>query len=612
MTLVYTGPHAYGYDLALTFPNETVSSWTVHDENALLTALADAYGNDASISFVINSHEDVNGALVITVMVLGFPTLSSVTASYEAVSASGLDFTSEEYDFRGVSSSASAPAMACNIGFSAGTDDVCSDTDGCIDNTCGDGDCVDAVAPAVGYSCDCDVGWYDNSGTCTDVDACDVSSETCGDNGDCVDFVAPGTGFTCDCDAGYVLTDTAQSGCTIVSCGSPATATGYTINSGGTTYGSTRAVTCAAGYIGTAVALTCQASGAWTSVSGCSLITCASSPTQAGYTIATGASTVGSTRTTACLVSGRVGSSITCGSNGQWGVATGCSLDVEYLVIAGGGSGGPYAAGAGGGAGGYRSSVAGESSGGGAPAETPLSVTFGTTYTVTVGVGGPGRTLWSADSSSAHNGRNSVFGSVTSVGGARGGHGWSYETGGVGGSGGGGAGWDGISNVGTAAGGTATTGQGYGGGLGRGISQNKGAGGGGGGAGGRGQDATSTTGGNGGVGLASSITGSSVYRAGGGGGACYNPYHYGTGGNGGGGSCGSAGAANTGGGGSAPTYYNSDGLAGGSGVVFLKYSPSYTITVVFMYCMYCMYCIYVLYVLYVLYLCMNVYMYVCM
>jgi len=339
VTLVYTGPHAYGYDLALTFPNETVSSWTVHDENALLTALADAYGNDASISFLINTHEDVNGVLVITVTVLGFPTLSAATSSYEAVSASGLDLTSEEYDFRGASSSASAPALACNIGYSAGTDDVCSDTDGCIDNTCGDGDCVDAVAPAVGYSCDCDVGWYDNSGTCTDVDAC--RENTCGDNGACVDVIAPGTGFTCDCDAGYVSTDlvcvnepgcdgdttgscaaTDSSGtctdiappgtgytctcsagfyvdsqtCTYRDCGAPTASTGYSIASGTTYYGSSRTLTCATGYTGSPSAIRCQSSGSWTGQSGCTIQSCPSSPTQTGYSIASGTSTYGSSR----------------------------------------------------------------------------------------------------------------------------------------------------------------------------------------------------------------------------------------------------------------------------------------------------------------------------
>jgi len=370
VTLVYTGPHAYGYDLALTFPNETVSSWTVHDENALLTALADAYGNDSSISFLINTHEDVNGVLVITVTVLGFPTLSAATSSYEAVSASGLDLTSEEYDFRGASSSASAPALACNIGYSAGTDDVCSDTDGCIDNTCGDGDCVDAVAPAVGYSCDCDVGWYDNSGTCTDDDAC--RENTCGDNGACVDVIAPGTGFTCDCDAGYVSTDlvcvnepgcdgdttgscaaTDSSGtctdiappgtgytctcsagfyvdsqtCTYRDCGAPTASTGYSIASGTTYYGSSRTLTCATGYTGSPSALQCQSSGSWTGQSGCTIQSCPSSPTQTGYSIASGTSTYGSSRTATCA-SGYTGtaSSISCQSSLSWTTSTGCTI----------------------------------------------------------------------------------------------------------------------------------------------------------------------------------------------------------------------------------------------------------------------------------------------
>ena len=339
VTLVYTGPHAYGYDLSMTFPNETVSSWTVHDENALLVALVEAYGNDASLSFVITARVDVNGVLVVTVTVLGFNTLSSVTDSFDAVSASGIDFASNDYDFRGIGMSAAEPFMACNMGFSAGTDGVCSDSDGCIDNTCGEGGCVDAVAPAVGYSCDCDVGWFDNNGTCVDVDACRVSSETCGDHGACVDVIAPGTGFTCDCDTGYVSMDlvcvnepgcagyadtcsaTDSSGacadiappgtgytctcgtgflvngqtCTYVDCGAPTASTGYTIASGTTYLASRRTVTCASGYSGSPAAVTCESSGSWSAQSGCTIVSCPSTPTQTNYVIATGASTYGTT-----------------------------------------------------------------------------------------------------------------------------------------------------------------------------------------------------------------------------------------------------------------------------------------------------------------------------
>ena len=60
-----------------------------------------------------------------------------------------------------------------------------------------------------------------------------------------------------------------------------------------------------------------------------------------------------------------------------------------FLVIAGGGGGGGKMGGAGG-AGGYRSAWNSETSGGGGSAETALSLTPGTQYTVTVGGGGSG------------------------------------------------------------------------------------------------------------------------------------------------------------------------------------------------------------------------------
>jgi hypothetical protein len=62
-------------------------------------------------------------------------------------------------------------------------------------------------------------------------------------------------------------------------------------------------------------------------------------------------------------------------ATGDWVCPTGVT-EVEWLVVAGGGGGGGNVAG-GGGAGGFR-------------AGTGLSVTAGTTYTITVGAGGPG------------------------------------------------------------------------------------------------------------------------------------------------------------------------------------------------------------------------------
>ena len=65
------------------------------------------------------------------------------------------------------------------------------------------------------------------------------------------------------------------------------------------------------------------------------------------------------------------------------------SFSLSYLVIAGGGGGGNNF-GSGGGAGGYRNSYASETSGGNSSTETPVTITPGTSFTVTVGAGGSG------------------------------------------------------------------------------------------------------------------------------------------------------------------------------------------------------------------------------
>ena len=79
------------------------------------------------------------------------------------------------------------------------------------------------------------------------------------------------------------------------------------------------------------------------------------------------------------------------------------SVTVDYLVVAGGGSG-AIRTGAGGGAGGYRTSAG--TSGGGASAESALTLSVGTAYTITVGATGSGS--GSADVAGAPGG-NSVF-----------------------------------------------------------------------------------------------------------------------------------------------------------------------------------------------------------
>ena len=159
-----------------------------------------------------------------------------------------------------------------------------------------------------------------------------------------------------------------------------------------------------------------------------------------------------------------------------------------------------------------------------------------------------------------------------------------------GGSGGGGGGTDlnGFQSINGGAGtGTGTTLQGYAGGNGY-YDTPYFRGSGGGGSGGVGQNASGTANGaNGGIGLAYSITGSSVGYGGGGGGGSWNSNNFGYGGGGinnifgggnGGGTSAGAGvsaAANTGGGGGG-SGNATGGLAagsGGSGIVIIRYTP---------------------------------------
>ena len=225
-----------------------------------------------------------------------------------------------------------------------------------------------------------------------------------------------------------------------------------------------------------------------------------------------------------------------------WQNIIGLQYTVEYVVVAGGGSGNN----GGGGAGGYRSSVTGESSGGGTPAESVITLTPGTAYTVTVGAGG----------SPNSNGSNSVFGSITSTGGGL--SPYLNANGSAGGSGGGGGLTSSAS--GTFAGGAGTAGQGFAGGSSTRTNPNY-SGGGGGGAGSVGSNGSPSTPGNAGSGVSSSIDGTATTRAVGGRGYADPGGVFGTGTN--------VPAANTGsGGGAAPAT----GIAGGSGVVIIRYS----------------------------------------
>ena len=238
---------------------------------------------------------------------------------------------------------------------------------------------------------------------------------------------------------------------------------------------------------------------------------------------------------------------------------------VEVLVVAGGGAG--AFTGSGGGAGGVLYNA-------------NFSVAAGTSYTATVGVGGFG-----APNSNGQAGANSVFGSLTAIGG---GGGVTHGTTGAGQNGGSGGG---ASQVYTAATfcnpGLGTDGQGFmGGQTPIGVNDWPGGSAGGGGAGGPGQrgGANIQGYGNGGIGRNfpqfASIGGSPAGWFGGGGGGGEVSHGFITeGGIGGGGTgtpdaVGSNGVANTGGGGAGGGYNGPyyQGGNGGSGIIIVRYT----------------------------------------
>jgi len=247
-----------------------------------------------------------------------------------------------------------------------------------------------------------------------------------------------------------------------------------------------------------------------------------------------------------------------------FGWTSGSLVSVSYLAVAGGGGQNSDAArGGGGGAGGLLT---------GTTALNPLL-----SYTVTVGAGG----------GLGSNGSGSSFNSIATAGGGYGGAGVAIN-GNSGGSGGGGGGASTSFGTGSA-GNTPSTSPSQGNNGGSGVAYNTGgsfgAGGGGGGAGAVGSAASGTVAGNGGVGVASSITGTSTYYAGGGGGGGGNSANS-SGGLGGGGAgaygggtpatqvAGTSGTANTGGGSGGSSNYGTTGVTsanGGSGVVIISY-----------------------------------------
>ena len=225
------------------------------------------------------------------------------------------------------------------------------------------------------------------------------------------------------------------------------------------------------------------------------------------------------------------------------------SIPVEYLVVAGGGGGiggtSGGGGGGGGGAGGYRTDT--------------YAVLPSSNLGITVGGGG----------AQSVSGTNSVFDSITSIGGGRG----AQRGNGVAGGSGGGAG----GGLGSRTGGAGTAGQGNNGGNSPATGDSSG---GGGGAGAGGGSGSGNDGGGGGSGSQTAISGTSTYYAGGGGGG--GRTNGSAGGEGGGGNgaslraTGGIGSPNTGGGGGGGGGSGaSTGAAGGSGIVILRYPDTY-------------------------------------
>ena len=239
-------------------------------------------------------------------------------------------------------------------------------------------------------------------------------------------------------------------------------------------------------------------------------------------------------------------------------------VSVQVLVVAGGGGGSGAAAGDDGNGGGGA---------GGVLYEAAHTITA-QAYAITIGLGGNG-------GATGHNhgiqGGNSVFDTMTAIGGGYGGDNFGAPPAGNGGSGGGAGG---ESTVGK---GVGTVGQGNDGG--NGFASEPFSAGGGGGAGTAGQDGNGSGGGGGGAGIANASVGdlltlasagASGFIAGGGGGSYWSPgFTAGTGGSGGGGaggdnSNGSNGTTNTGGGGGGRVVgTGATGGNGGSGIVII-------------------------------------------
>jgi len=260
------------------------------------------------------------------------------------------------------------------------------------------------------------------------------------------------------------------------------------------------------------------------------------------------------------------------------------SNTVSYLVVAGGGGGGD-GRGGGGGGGGFREGLGLNDSYTGSPLRAPTGVPVSVqSYPIVVGGGGAGASTGDDDGTT---GANSSFSTITSAGGGKGGGvnpSNSIKVGGPGGSGGGAGGS--FQDCTAQPGGTGNTppvsppqGNNGGNGVNNGpptVPSGDSHGATGGGAGGAGSPATGHPApGQGGVGVSSSITGSSLAYAGGAGGASDN-------GATGGSPCGTGGCGQTTsspakngtdnrGGGGGGVKVNRGGGNGGGGVVVIRY-----------------------------------------
>ena len=251
---------------------------------------------------------------------------------------------------------------------------------------------------------------------------------------------------------------------------------------------------------------------------------------------------------------------------------------ISYAVVAGGGGGGTVK-GSGGGAGGYRELKSPSTPYTASPLDgypsAPNRITVAAQdYPITVGAGSAGVPSSAGDGTTACQGSNSSFSTITAAGGGGGNKSPGSGHGNAAGSGGSGAGQSGGNSGGGAAGNTPPTTPAQGNPGGAGVNPATAAGGGGG-AVNAGNNGSGNTGGNGGAGATSEINGSPVARAGGGAGSGNSTN--GTGGAGGGGTATSSassptnnGTVNTGGGG-AGVYTSGNGGAGGSGIVIIRY-----------------------------------------